>query len=66
MFHDAGSELCIACSEVVGAVPLRSVTLNTHDYVESLHQNNKVTLLYGKNSIHLQPVSTDVISALVS
>ena len=27
------------------------------DYVESLHQNNRVTLLYGKNNVVVQPVS---------
>ncbi|KAK4297111.1 hypothetical protein Pmani_030446 [Petrolisthes manimaculis] len=29
--------------------------LNARDYVESLHQNNKATLLYGKNNVHVQP-----------
>ncbi|XP_045119752.1 small G protein signaling modulator 1-like isoform X2 [Portunus trituberculatus] len=42
-------------SEEVGAVPPRSVPLNARDYVESLHQNNKATLLYGKNNVHVQP-----------
>ena len=52
----------VSCnSEEVGAVPPRSVPLNARDYVESLHQNNKATLLYGKNNVHVQPVSTDVI-----
>jgi hypothetical protein len=27
------------------------------DYVESLHQNNKVVLLYGKNNVLVLPVS---------
>jgi hypothetical protein len=26
------------------------------DYVESLHQNNRATLLYGKNNVVVQPV----------
>lgn len=48
----------VSCSsEDVGVVPQRSVPLNARDYVESLHQNNKATLLYGKNNVHVQPVS---------
>ncbi|CAH2243763.1 jg63, partial [Pararge aegeria aegeria] len=27
------------------------------DYVESLHQNSRATLLYGKNNVRVQPVS---------
>lgn len=27
------------------------------DYVESLHQNNRATLLYGKNNVLVLPVS---------
>lgn len=46
----------VSCnSEEVGGVPPRSVPLNARDYVESLHQNNKATLLYGKNNVHVQP-----------
>lgn len=49
----------VSCSsEDVGVAPPRSVPLNARDYVESLHQNNKATLLYGKNNVHVQPVST--------
>lgn len=44
-------------SEDVGVVSQRSVPMNARDYVESLHQNNKATLLYGKNNVHVQPVS---------
>ncbi|CAL4063725.1 unnamed protein product, partial [Meganyctiphanes norvegica] len=33
----------------------RSAPLNAREYVESLHQNNKATLLYGKNNVHVQP-----------
>lgn len=29
---------------------------NFRDYVESLHQNSKSTLLYGKNNVVVQPV----------
>ncbi|XP_069188001.1 small G protein signaling modulator 2 isoform X2 [Procambarus clarkii] len=42
-------------SEDAGVVPQRNVPLNARDYVESLHQNNKATLLYGKNNVHVQP-----------
>ncbi|KAG7172081.1 Small G protein signaling modulator 1-like 1, partial [Homarus americanus] len=46
----------VSCSsEDVGVVPPRNVPLNARDYVESLHQNNKATLLYGKNNVHVQP-----------
>ncbi|KAG1714265.1 Small G protein signaling modulator 2 [Nymphon striatum] len=33
----------------------RSVPSVARDYVESLHQNNKATLLYGKNNVFVQP-----------
>ncbi|CAM1308797.1 SGSM2 (predicted) [Pycnogonum litorale] len=33
----------------------RSVPTAARDYVESLHQNNKATLLYGKNNVLVQP-----------
>lgn len=33
-----------------------SVAHCAKDYVESLHQNNRATLLYGKNNVHVQPV----------
>lgn len=35
----------------------RSVAFRS--YVESLHQNSKVSLLYGKNNVVVQPVSLD-------
>ena len=35
----------------------RPPAISARDYVESLHQNNKATLLYGKNNVHVQPVS---------
>ena len=35
----------------------RPITASARDYVESLHQNNKNTLLYGKNNVQVQPVS---------
>ncbi|XP_074643721.1 small G protein signaling modulator 2-like isoform X2 [Tubulanus polymorphus] len=34
---------------------LRSVPLSAKEYVESLHQNSKTTLLYGKNNVLVQP-----------
>ena len=36
---------------------MRSAPLSAKEYVESLHQNNKSTLLYGKNNVMVQPVS---------
>ncbi|KAK2494187.1 hypothetical protein MC885_009873 [Smutsia gigantea] len=30
-------------------------SLSACDYVESLHQNSRATLLYGKNSVLVQP-----------
>ena len=35
----------------------KSFHLSAKDYVESLHQNSKSTLLYGKNNVLVQPVS---------
>ena len=35
----------------------QSSVLSVKDYVESLHQNSKSTLLYGKNNVIVQPVS---------
>ncbi|XP_055002760.1 small G protein signaling modulator 1 isoform X2 [Sorex araneus] len=32
-------------------------SLSARDYVESLHQNSRATLLYGKNNVLVQPVS---------
>lgn len=34
----------------------RQTPLSAKDYVESLHQNNRVTLLYGKNNVLVLPV----------
>ncbi|KAK6642141.1 hypothetical protein RUM44_013864 [Polyplax serrata] len=34
---------------------LRSVPMSAKDYVESLHQNNRATLLYGKNNVLVLP-----------
>ena len=31
-------------------------SLSARDYVESLHQNSRATLLYGKNNVLVQPV----------
>ncbi|XP_066982127.1 small G protein signaling modulator 1-like isoform X2 [Macrobrachium rosenbergii] len=39
--------------ELVGSQ--RCIPANARDYVESLHQNNKATLLYGKNNVQVQP-----------
>ena len=36
---------------------MRAVPITAKEYVESLHQNNKSTLLYGKNNVMVQPVS---------
>lgn len=33
-------------------------SLSARDYVESLHQNSRATLLYGKNNVLVQPVSS--------
>lgn len=43
-------------------------SLSARDYVESLHQNSRATLLYGKNNVLVQPVSTcwDIWAALWS
>ena len=35
----------------------QSSVVSVKDYVESLHQNSKSTLLYGKNNVIVQPVS---------
>ena len=42
-----------SCEEIQRQSSLMSVK----DYVESLHQNSKSTLLYGKNNVIVQPVS---------
>lgn len=34
-----------------------SLSCSPRDFVESLHQNCKSTLLYGKNNVYVQPVS---------
>jgi hypothetical protein len=34
----------------------RTVPTSAKEYVESLHQNNKSTLIYGKNNVLVQPV----------
>ena len=34
------------------------------EYVESLHQNSKASLLYGKNNVVVQPVSCIVANSL--
>lgn len=38
----------------------KSVGSTAKDYVESLHQNSTATLLYGKNNVRVQPVSTAI------
>jgi hypothetical protein len=35
----------------------RQIPLSAKDYVESLHQNSRATLLYGKNNVLVLPVS---------
>lgn len=34
-----------------------SPSLSAREYVESLHQNSRVTLLFGKNNVLVQPVT---------
>jgi len=46
--HSSGSTNQDHCSEKLDSF---------RDYVESLHQNSKMTLLYGKNNVLVQPVS---------
>ncbi|ESO11592.1 hypothetical protein HELRODRAFT_71468, partial [Helobdella robusta] len=41
-------------------VSSRTTPMIAKEYVESLHQNNKSTLLYGKNNVIIQPVCADV------
>ena len=36
---------------------MRSVPVHAREYVESLHQNRKANLLYGKNNVRVLPVS---------
>lgn len=37
-------------------------SLSARDYVESLHQNSRATLLYGKNNVLVQPVRVPVLA----
>ncbi len=39
---------------------MRATPMSAKEYVESLHQNSRSTLLYGKNNVMVQPVSDDV------
>ncbi|XP_069998043.1 small G protein signaling modulator 2-like isoform X2 [Penaeus vannamei] len=52
-------------SEEVGG-PQRSAPVNARDYVESLHQNNKATLLYGKNNVYVQPEQMEAMPGYMS
>lgn len=36
--------------------PRGSLACSPREYVDSLHQNQKTTLLYGKNNVMVQPV----------
>ncbi len=36
---------------------MRSTPMSAKEYVESLHQNSRTQLLYGKNNVMVQPVS---------
>lgn len=36
-------------------------SLSARDYVESLHQNSRATLLYGKNNVLVQPVRVPIL-----
>nr|XP_032803345.1 small G protein signaling modulator 2-like isoform X2 [Petromyzon marinus] len=45
----------------------RATLLSARDYVESLHQNSRATLLYGKNNVLVQPKEdTEVIPGYLS
>ncbi|XP_078410573.1 small G protein signaling modulator 1 [Cetorhinus maximus] len=46
--------LCIQKRHSSGSMDDR-LTLSARDYVESLHQNSRATLLYGKNNVLVQP-----------
>ncbi|XP_072333497.1 small G protein signaling modulator 1 isoform X2 [Scyliorhinus torazame] len=46
--------LCIQKRHSSGSMDDR-LTLSARDYVESLHQNSRATLLYGKNNVMVQP-----------
>ncbi|XP_054852377.1 small G protein signaling modulator 1 [Eublepharis macularius] len=46
--------LCIQKRHSSGSVDDR-LSLSARDYVESLHQNSRATLLYGKNNVLVQP-----------
>ena len=37
-------------------------SLSARDYVESLHQNSRTTLLYGKNNVLVQPVRVPILA----
>lgn len=39
-----------------------SFSISPRDYVESLHQNSRSTLLYGKNNVVVQPVCAQLIN----
>lgn len=39
-----------------------SPSLSAREYVESLHQNSRVTLLFGKNNVLVQPVTLRLLS----
>lgn len=44
------------CTTGAGLKSIASTTV-AKDYVESLHQNSRATLLYGKNNVHVVPVN---------
>ncbi|XP_072103649.1 small G protein signaling modulator 1 [Mobula birostris] len=46
--------LCIQKRHSSGSMDDR-ISLSARDYVESLHQNSRATLLYGKNNVLVQP-----------
>ena len=43
---------------VLSPVPVNQKLTQAKDYVESLHQNERAPLLYGKNNVIVQPVSS--------
>ena len=44
---------------------MRAAPLSAKEYVESLHQNSKTQLLYGKNNVIVQPVSIIIVCTLL-
>ena len=58
MSEDGGGSMgSFAGSALPGtACTTRCLPSSAREYVESLHQNSRAALLYGKNNVHVQPV----------